>query len=721
MKEERGARLDKKFAMMGEDNSMKQYLEKLLQSILFDLGIADIVPEVVMSEDPTHGEYSTNVALRIAGRMKKPAMNVAQEIADAIKKQSGSRATGKSGKPDQNTEQKDQTVSGALADVDILQAIDRVETAAPGFVNFFLSEASLITSMHEVLEKKEAYGTVMRGAISHQRSVISRERQEDVDGLSRIVVEFTDPNPFKEFHIGHLYSNSVGESLSRLLESQGHSVRRVCYQGDVGLHVAKTLWGILRAISPDILSVTLEQAQAKLKNLESLPLSARIHELGQAYAAGAAAYEDESAAGREAAEVMKQLNRLIFIAGQEIGKKSGFTPVVDYGKNAEIDKGLLRVVSAIYEKGRAWSLAYFETIYQRLGTRFDAYYFESQVGEVGVGLVGEFLKKGIFEESDGAVIYKGEKKGLHTRVFLNKLGLPTYEAKELGLAPTKDKDWPYDRSLIVTGNEINEYFKVLLAALADVNPDLAAKTRHIGHGMVRKSDGSKMSSRSGQVLTGEGLLDEVKQSIYTILDTSVSPLKVRPLKDEIAEAGAVAAVKYSLLRVSLPSDVSFDIETSISFDGDSGPYLLYTYARAKSVLRKAGEEEEGGRGDKGGRGGTGVTGATSQTSATSDTSDTSDTFLNPVEHALARLLLFFPDITAEAARTLSPSLLCNYLFKLAQAFNGFYQKHTILGEAENQSSVVSRQSSVRLQITAATAHVLARGLYLLGIRTVERM
>lgn len=587
---------------------MKREIQSLLVSLLQEMGVREVVPEVTIPENPANGEYTTNVALRLGKQLGKPPMEIANDLKKRIE----------AGQRDHNIYKDSQKRAGQKAGNDTLQAIDRVETASPGFLNIFLSEARLSTELGEVLDSDEAYGT-------------AKSKKP-----LRITVEFTDPNPFKEFHIGHLYSNSVGESLSRLFETQGHLVRRVNYQGDVGMHVAKAVWGL---------------KDQKIAVLEKLPLQARIHALGQAYAKGAEAFEDPSADGKAAAEEMKRLNKQIFTDPP-----------------------------AIYAAGRKWSLEYFEGLYKRLGTTFDGYYFESKVGERGVAMVRKHMDDGVFEESDGAIVYRGEKKGLHTRVFVNQLGLPTYEAKELGLAPLKYEDWPYDESYIVTGNEINEYFKVLLSALGEIAPELAAKTRHVGHGMVRNADGTKMSSRSGEVLSGEGLLDEVKQSIYTLIDKNDQKY-TKVEREEIAEAAAVAAVKYSLLRVSLPSDVAFDLKTSVSFDGDSGPYLLYTYARAKSVLRKA-----SGRSRK-----------------------IQSLALNPEERAIARLLLYFPDIVADAAKNLAPSTLCSYLFQLAAAFNLFYQKHQIIGEPH------------RLAITAATAQVLKNGLTLLGIPVVERM
>ncbi|MDP2664598.1 MAG: arginine--tRNA ligase, partial [bacterium] len=356
--------------------------------------------ERVVLEHPAnseHGDYSTNIALVLAKKLNKDPREIAESIVLKLKTQN-------------------------------IEFLEKIEVAGSGFINFFLSQKYLMDEMGEVQKKKEKYGT----------SAFSKGK--------KVMVEFTDPNPFKEFHIGHLYSNIVGESLSRVLESQGALVKRANYQGDVGMHVAKAIWGMKKKMEADKLS---------LAGLAKKSLEERVKFSGQSYALGADAFELDESAKKEIGE----LNKKIFALDKE--------------------------VKELYLKGRKWSLEYFEKIYKRLGTKFNYYYFESKVGKVGLDTVKEGLKKGIFKESQGAVIFPGEKYGLHSRVFINSQGLPTYEAKELGLAPTKYKDFKYDTSIIVTGNEIIGYFKVLIQALKLLNPEIGNKTFHISHGMVR--------------------------------------------------------------------------------------------------------------------------------------------------------------------------------------------------------------------------------------------
>ncbi len=413
-------------------------------------------------------------------------------------------------------------------------------------------------------------------------------------------------------------------------------------------------------------------------------------------------------------------------------------------------KPMLEQVYTLWKETRQWSLDYFETIYKRVGSRYDRYYFESEC-LAGVDLSRDAVKKGVLKEDAGAIIFDGKPYGLHTRVFVNSLGLPTYEGKELKLATMETTEHgQLDRMIDFVGSEQTSFFQVTFKAeelLGIVKPGVQ---HHLIYGWVKLKHG-KMSSRSGNVVLGEWLLDETKKAIYGILDkndinnmsSASSELPQIPKipqsprspvssseKEVIAEKAAVAAVKYAFLKVSTTSEIAFDIQTSVSFEGDSGPYLQYTYARARSVLRKAG---------------------------VSPNHPNSPNYpnLNPEERSILRLLTHFPDVVAEAADAFSPSTLCTYLFRLAQAFNLFYAKHSILGREEKSLKVdtlelldledgnfealkhqsdkkssfqhqvlppsIVKTSNFRLSLTAATAQVIKSGLYFLGIETLERM
>ena len=589
-----------------EEKSISQRLQKVIAGAVVDSG-AELGRQEIKLEHPElseHGDYSTNVALAMnGGRL------LAEKIAGTVK-------------PD--------------------EVIAKVEVAGPGFVNIWLQKEYLVKELGRVITQGQDYGKGL--AISGKK----------------VMIEFTDPNPFKEFHIGHVYTNTVGEALAKIIEYQGADVWRVNYQGDVGLHVAKSVWG-------------MEKLSDEMPK-ESASLGEKAKFMGRAYAAGAKTYEEDEQKKMEIEKLNKQI----------------------YEKDAAVMK--------LYALGKKWSLDYFEAMYARLGTSFRRYYFESEAGERGLKLVRDNMGH-VFAESDGAVVFPGESYGLHTRVFINSQGLPTYEAKELGLALTKFDDFPYDLSLIVTGNEIREYFKVLLKAMEMVAPELAAKTRHIPHGMVRLPSG-KMSSRTGEIITGEWLLDKAADGARRIVDESGKVRVEEKDKEGLAKNVGLAAIKYAFLKSGIGENIEFDFDKSLSFEGNSGPYLQYTYARTQSVLAKAVGITRGSYGLFTGN-------------------------LHPEEEVIIRWVYRFGEVIEESASRYAPNLLCNFLFELAQRYNTFYNKHSILNPditpPDPPLSVRGGRGSYeeirrfRLLLTAATGQVLKNGLELLGIEAPERM
>ena len=575
-------------------------LQRSIAVILKAIGIASPKIEVEHPTDLAHGDYSTNVALQYAKELKMKPRDLAEKIVTELK-----------------TELEKGQPSNLERGLTFRDGISKTEIAGGGFINFYLSPKFFAESVAEIVREADNFG-----------------RNENREG-EKVMVEYTDPNPFKEFHIGHLMSNAVGESIARLIEASGAKVVRACWQGDVGLHVAKAIWGVKKVVRKD--------------------LRFRIYDLGLAYTAGAKAYETDTKAKSE----IEELNRKIF-------EKS----------DPEINK--------LYDEGRKISLEHFEEIYKKLGTKFDHYFFEGKEGREGEEIVAEFLKKGVFEKSENAVIFRGERFGLHTRVFITSQGLPTYETKELGLNKVKFEAEPdLAQSVIVTANEQDDYFKVVLKAMEQIYPAITQKTKHISHGMLRFASG-KMSSRLGNVITGESLITAVENLVIEkIKDRDLPPEE----KQQIAEAVAIGAIKYSILRAGIGSDIIYDFEKSISFEGDSGPYLEYTYARARSVLRK-------------------------QPTTNNRQPTTAGSYkVGPCTN-VERLLYRFPEVVERAAKEFEPHYVATYLIELSAAFNNFYAHSKIIGSDEEE---------YRLALTGAVSIILKNGLYLLGIQAPERM
>ena len=555
---------------------MKEKIKNLISEALKKLEIEEVDFSVEHPEDLSNGDYSSNIALVLAKNMKENPREAAEKI---------------------------------VAQISSIEEIEKIKVAGAGFINFYLGRDFFGHSLKDISEKKESFG-----------------KNQSLAG-QKTIVEYTDPNPFKELHIGHLMSNTIGEAISRVVEASGAEVKRACYQGDVGIHAAKSVWGFLKQ-----------------------------NDWQRAYAYGSKMY-------KESDEVKKEV--------EEMNKK------IYERSDSE--------VNSIYDEGKKISLDNFEKIYQKLGTKFDPgfYFFESETGTLGKKIVEENIGK-IFEKGEkGALVFHAEKfnKNLHTRVFVNSLGLPTYEAKELGLAKIKYDRYPYDKSIVITGNEINEYFKVLLEAMKQVFPELAEKTKHISHGMLRLPTG-KMSSRTGDVITAHYLISLISEKVVEKIKES----NRGKMEEGFVNKVAVSALKYSILKQAIGGDIIYDFDKSISFEGNSGPYLQYSYVRAKSILEKASGE--------------GI--SASLKTATKETSETE------------KLLYRFPEVVERSAKEFEPHYIATFLTELARSFNTYYGNTKIV-DKENSAS------AYRVALTEAFSVVMKNGLQLLGIESPEKM
>lgn len=490
-----------------------------------------------------------------------------------------------------------------------------------GFVNFFINDKALFEELDEILSQRDDYGKL------------------DLLKNQKIMVEFAHPNTHKLFHIGHLRNIILGEAFARILHFAGAEIIRANYQGDVGLHIAKCLW-------------TMQKSKIKDQNdeLKSQNLNVKVQFLGQAYVKGNQAYETDEQAKKE----IQEINRQLFAKDERI--------------------------KSLWQVTRQWSLDYFDSIYKRLGVKFDRFYFESEVADYGLKLSQDALAKNILQASEGAVIFNGKKHGVDTRVFINSQGLPTYEAKELGLAKLEFTEFgSLDRCIHVVAAEQTSFFKTVFLVETLLDASLYKnKQYHFVYGMVRLKSG-KMSSRGGTVIEGPRLMDEVKNRLKQTFACS----------DEIAKILTVGAVKYAFLKIDPKKDLVFDIDESISLKGNSGVYILYTYARIQSVIIKSK-----------------VKSPKLKVNLKID--------LAPEERFLLRLFFRFPEVVETAVDQYFPHLLAAYAFDLAQRFNLFYEKLPIL-KAGKESRLL------RLAITEATGLSLKFTLNLLGIATVEKI
>lgn len=556
---------------------MKQELEQAVAAVVKDLFSIDINVELTRP-DEQFGDYATNIALQLSKQLGQDPLEIAESL--AVKVREG-----------------------------VAETVLEVSIAGPGFLNLKLTDKALLGALSVVSNKTLAGKTVL--------------------------VEYSDPNPFKPLHAGHLYTTLVGDTIARLVEHVGAKTTRINYGGDVGRHVAISMWAMIRELGGELPD-----------KLADIPGTDRPAWLGARYVEGTNSYEDDEAAKAEIIAVNKRVYQI------------------------HIDGDHESPFAQIYWTTRQWSYDYFAELYKQLQvTPFTRYIPESEVTPLGVATVQEQLEKGVYERSDGAVIFDGEKFGLHARVFINSQGLPTYEAKDVGLSLTKWNDYHFDESIIITASEQDQYMQVVLKSIEQFAPEPAERTRHMTHGVIKLQGGVKMSSRKGNVVTALEILDAARKAGA---ETGTNP----------SEETVLAAVKYAFAKNRIGGDIVYDPKESIALEGNSGPYLQYAHARARSILAKV-EQSSG-----------------------------EITALQADERSLLRKITEYPEVVDKATQELMPHYICTYLYELAQTFNRFYEHNRVLDDTREE---------LRVQLVTYYANTLKNGLNLLGITAPDRM
>lgn len=555
-------------------------LQHTLQRVIKDTFDIDVLPELTRP-DEQFGDYATNIAMQLAGRLQRNPRDVAETLQTALQQALG-------------------------------QEVQAINIAGPGFINITLSDTALSTMASRAVSARP---DTFKGQV--------------------VVTEYSDPNPFKILHAGHLYTSVIGYAIGSLVQAAGGEVHRVNFGGDVGLHVGRTMWAILQEFGGEF-----------PEKLATIPVTERSAWMGACYVKGTNAYEENEQAKQEIIALNKRVYGL-----HESGDRE--TPFAQ-----------------LYWTCREWSYEAFDDFYGRIGTPFEKYYPESICAPIGIQTVQEQLAKGVYIESDGAVVFKGEPYGLHTRVFINSQGIPTYEAKDVGLIMLKKQDYSFDRSIVITDNGQEQYMAVVLKSIEQFAPELASATTHLTHGVLKMKGGVKMSSRKGNILRALDVLDAAAEASVRLMGRS----------DQSAVLGAV---KYAFLKQRIGPDIIYDPDESVSLEGNSGPYLQYAYARACSILAK---------------------GKATPTDTIAD--------LQPGERSLARKISEYPEVMQKAVQELMPHYICTYLYELAQTFNRFYEHNLVVGDA---------REATRLRLVTLYAAVLKDGLKLMGIDAPERM
>ena len=598
-------------------------------------------PEVTLAPEGSGADFSSNVAMQLAGRVHLAPREVAEKIV-AVLVDTGEFAT----------EAGDKSTGAKF----------QVAIAGPGFLNFIASDEYYL------------------GKLADFRANFEQNISQDEYSGKTVVCEFSDPNPFKVLHVGHLYTSIVGDAMSRLVEFAGGKVIRANFGGDVGLHVAKTLSmaTIPTGGDPDKLTIDL---------------------LAKSYVLGTQAYEENEQTRAKIIELNKKVYQ-VAEKGPEFdwGQSEGMDAQSDNANNNDIDMATL---AKLYWRGRELSYQYFEDFYARIGVKFDKYYPESMVAGRGLNEVKAHVGD-VYEESDGAVIFPGEKYDLHTRVFINKEGLPTYEAKDVGLIFTKWDDYHFDKSIVITGNDIIDYMKVVLKSVSLFAPELVERTEHITHGNVRLPGNEKMSSRKGNFIRAVDVLDEVGAllAVSSSLTDALLPRRTESTAWSAAPVAsnklatktstiALGAIKYAFLKYKVGGNIEFDARESVSTTGNSGVYLQYSAVRAKKILLAA-----------------------RSAAPVASNKLATKIFLNEHEKKLTRKVFEYGQVLHEAVFELAPHKLANYLFEVSQEFSRFYENVKVAG---------SEEEAMRREMVAAYLAVMEHGLGLLGIEVPEEM
>ena len=479
-----------------------------------------------------------------------------------------------------------------------------------------------------------------------------------------VMVEYSSPNTNKPLHLGHMRNNLLGYSLAEILKACGNRVVKTNIVNDRGIHICKSMlawqkWG--NGATPESTGMKGDHLIGDFYVMFDKHFRAEVKQLMEEKNLSEDEAKQQSPLMAEAREMLRRWEE----------------------KDPEVRK--------LWEMMNSWVYAGFDETYRRLGVNFDKIYYESQTYLEGKAKVLEGLEKGIMtRDADGSVWADLTDAGLDRKLLLRSDGTSVYMTQDIGTAKLRFQDYPIDKMIYVVGNEQNYHFQVLSLLLDRLGFKWGKDLVHFSYGMVELPEG-KMKSREGTVVDADDLMEEM---VSGAREVSRDLGKLDGLTDaeidEISEIVGLGALKYFLLKVDPRKNMLFNPKESIDFNGNTGPFIQYTYARIRSVLRKAAEQ--------------GLT-----------TTGYAGVQPNEKEIALIQTLADFPDTVQEAGRTYSPAIIANYVYELVKQYNQFYHDYSILREED------PAVRSLRLALCDATARVVATGMGLLGIRVPERM
>ena len=525
-----------------------------------------------------------------------------------------------------------------------------------GFLNLVIAQAAWVGLLNDI-NANEKFG---------EKSV--------TENSPLVMIEYSSPNTNKPLHLGHVRNNLLGWSLAQIMEANGNKVVKTNIVNDRGIHICKSMLAWLKWGN----GITPEQAGKKGDHL-----------IGDFYVLFDKHFKEEC----------KQL--------QEQYEKEGMTPD-DAKAKAEQEAPLIQEahemlvkwehndpeVRALWEKMNSWVYAGFDETYKALGVGFDKIYYESNTYLVGKKKVEEGLSKGLFiRKEDNSVWADLTNEGLDQKLLLRKDGTSVYMTQDIGTAEMRFNDYPIDKMIYVVGNEQNYHFQVLSILLDRLGFKWGKDLVHFSYGMVELPNG-KMKSREGTVVDADDLVASMIENAKTLSEDKVNKLEgiTEDEKNEIARIVGMGALKYFILKVDARKNMLFNPEESIDFNGNTGPFIQYTYARIRSILRKAEAQ-----------------------SIALPASLADDAPLNEKEIALIQKLNDFGAAVAQAGIDYSPSGIANYCYELTKEFNQFYHDYSILN-ADTEAEKITR-----LVLAKNVAKVIKNGMALLGIEVPERM
>ena len=476
----------------------------------------------------------------------------------------------------------------------------------------------------------------------------------------KIGVEYSSPNTKKPLHLGHLRNNFLGWSVAEILKSCGNDVSKTCVVNDRGVHICKSMIGwemFANGATPESTGTKGDQFVGDYYVKFNNELKKETEQL-------VASGQSKDDAERNA-PIMQKTQQMLF----------------------DWEKGKPEVIN-LWKKMNAWVYKGFDETYKRIGSDFEKIYYESETYLLGKQFVEEGLKQGVFfRKDDGSVWIDLTTEGLDEKLVLRKDGTSVYITQDLGLAEEKYKDFQYDQSIYIIADEQNYHMKVLELVLKKLGKPYADGIYHLSYGMVELPSG-RMKSREGTVVDADDLVDEMVSEAEkkTKEKSKIEEFSASELK-ELYETLALGALKFYLLKVDPKKRMVFNPEESIDFHGFTGPFIQYTHARIKSILRKE----------------------------PAQSTFVNETKLEKLEKELLLLLEQYSVIVQQAAMEHSPAVIANYIYGVAQACNSFYTVHSVL-KAETEE-----KKQLRLQLCQLTSNVIKNAMNLLGIRVPERM